>query len=112
MIGGFILGGTSAMPARVLVRAIGPSLAQAGVPEPLTDPQLTLVNSNGEAIGSNDNWEDDSAQAAQVRALALPPRSPAESAIVATLPPGAYTAIVAGRFGGTGIGLIEVYYVQ
>jgi hypothetical protein len=71
-----------------------------------------LFNSNGEAIGSNDNWPDDPAQAAQLQALAIAPQSLAESAIVTTLPPGAYTAIVAGKSGGTGIGLIEVYYVQ
>ncbi len=112
MIGGFILGGTSPMPARVVVRAIGPSLAQAGVPDSLADPHLTLVNSNGEEIGFNDNWQDDSAQAAQLEALGIPPQSATESAIVATLPPGAYTAIVAGKSGGTGIGLIEVYYIQ
>ena len=112
MIGGFILGGSSTMPARVVVRAIGPSLAQSGVPNSLADPTLTLFNSNGEAIGSNDNWPDDAAQAAQLQALAIAPQSLAESAIVTTLPPGAYTAIVAGKSGGTGIGLIEVYYVQ
>ena len=112
MIGGFILGGSSAMPGRVVVRAIGPSLGQAGVAGSLADPQLTLVNSNGEALASNDNWPDNPAQAAQLQALGLFPQNLAESAIVATLPPGAYTAIVAGKSGGNGIGLIEVYYVQ
>lgn len=112
MIGGFILGGSSTMPAKVVVRAIGPSLAQAGLADSLADPTLTLFNNNGEAIGFNDNWQDNSDQAAQLRALAIAPPNAAESAIVATLPPGTYTAIVAGRAGGIGIGLIEVYNVQ
>jgi hypothetical protein len=112
MIGGFILGGTSSNPAQVVVRAIGPSLSQFGVPGALADPQLTLVNSNGVGIGYNDNWQDSVQQADRLRALQLEPNTPAESAIVATLPPGQYTAVVAGKSNTTGIGLIEVYYVQ
>lgn len=110
MIGGFILGGTSSNPAQLVVRAIGPTLGQFGVPGALADPQLTIVNGNGVAIAFNDNWQDN--QADQLRGLQLQPNAPAESAIVATLPPGNYTAVVAGKFNTTGIGLIEVYYVQ
>lgn len=112
MIGGFILGGTSINPAKVVVRAIGPSLAQAGIGGPLDNPTLSLFDSNGQIVGSNDNWADDANQATQLQALNLAPQSPAESALVATLPPGQYTAVVAGQNGGTGIGLIEVYSVQ
>ncbi|CAN5432600.1 hypothetical protein BH20VER3_BH20VER3_09490 [soil metagenome] len=112
MIGGFILGGSIQQPARVVVRALGPSLAQAGVNGPLGNPTLQLVDSNGQIVGFNDDWQDDSAQAAQLQSLTLAPTMPGESAIVATLPPGLYTAIVAGQAGGTGVGLIEVYDVQ
>jgi hypothetical protein len=112
MIGGFILGGTSSNPARVVVRAIGPSLTQFGVPGALADPQLTLVDSNGNGIVFNDNWQDNATHAQQLSALQLQPNAPTESAVVATLPPGQYTAVVAGKANTTGIGLIEVYYVQ
>jgi hypothetical protein len=111
MIGGFILGGTSSNPAQLVVRAIGPSLAQFGVSGALADPQLTIVNSNGVGIGFNDNWQDNAGQADQLRALQLQPNTPAESAIVMTLPPGNYTAVVAGKSNTTGIGLVEVYYI-
>jgi hypothetical protein len=112
MIGGFILGGTSINPAKVVVRALGPSLGQAGIGGPLANPTLSLFNGNGQMVGLNDNWADDANQAAQLQALNLAPQNPAESAMVATLPPGQYTAVVAGQGGGTGIGLIEVYSVQ
>ena len=112
MIGGFILGGTSINPAKVVVRAMGPSLAQAGIGGPLDNPTLSLFDSNGQIVGSNDNWQDDANQASQLQALNFAPQNPAESALVATLPPGQYTAVVAGQNGGTGIGLIEVYSVQ
>jgi hypothetical protein len=112
MIGGFILGGTSINPAKVVVRAMGPSLAQAGIGGPLNNPTLSLFDSNGQIVGSNDNWQDDANQATQLQTLNLAPQNPAESALVAILPPGQYTAVVAGQNGGTGIGLIEVYSVQ
>lgn len=112
MIGGFILGGTSINPAKVVIRAIGPSLTQFGIGNPLSNPTLSLFDSNGQMVGSNDNWGDDANQAAQLQALSLAPQNPAESAVVDTLPPGQYTAVVAGQNGGTGIGLIEVYSVQ
>ncbi len=111
MIGGFILGGTSVNPATIVVRAIGPSLRQAGINNPLIDPTLQLVDSNGQSVGFNDNWQDNPDQAARLQALNIAPVNPGESALVATLPPGPYTAIVAGRNGGTGIGLIEVYAI-
>lgn len=112
MIGGFILGGSNIQPARVVVRAIGPSLSQFGIPNPLANPTLELVNSDGQSVGFNDNWQDDASQAAQLQALNIAPTMANESAIVAILPPGPYTAIVAGQSGTTGVGLIEVYDVQ
>ena len=112
MIGGFSLGGTSANPARVVVRAIGPSLSAAGVNNALSNPTLRLFNNDGQSVAFNDDWADDPDQAAQLQALGIAPSSGAESAIVMTLPPGLYTAVVAGRNEGVGIGLIEIYAVQ
>lgn len=110
LIGGFILGGTD-NGTRVIVRALGPSLAAAGVSNTLANPTLDLRDANGERLFFNDNWQDDDAQAAGLTELGIAPANDAESAIVATLPPGSYTAIVAGSDGGTGVGLVEVYNV-
>jgi hypothetical protein len=107
MIGGFSLGGTSINPAKVVVRAIGPSLAANGITN-----TLQLFDNNGQSVAFNDNWQDDPAQAAQLQALGFAPQNAQESALVTMLPPGLYTAVVAGQGGGTGIGLIEVYAVQ
>ncbi len=108
MIGGFILGGSNG--TAVAVRGIGPSLSQAGVSDFLADPVLELRDSNGALLTSNDNWQDDPAQAAlSFRELA--PAHSLESGVFAPLPPGAYTAILAGKNGGTGIGLLEIYNV-
>jgi hypothetical protein len=112
MIGGFALGGSSINPATVVVRALGPSLAGNGITNPLSNPTLELFDNNGQSVGFNDNWQDDPAQAAQLQALALEPPNVSEAALVTTLPPGLYTAVVAGQGGGVGIGLIEVYAVQ
>jgi len=112
MIGGFILGGTNTEPARVVVRAIGPSLSSSDISGPLSDPTLELFNEDGASVAFNDNWQDDSAQAAELQALNIAPTSAAESALVMILPPGLYTAVVEGQSGATGIGLIEVYDVQ
>ena len=112
MIGGFALGGSSINPAKVVVRAIGPSLTQAGINNALSNPSLQLFDSNGQNVASNDNWADDSGQAAELQTLNLAPSNPAESAIVANIAAGLYTAVVAGLGGGTGIGLIEVYAIQ
>ena len=102
LIGGFIVTGTQ--PKRVIVRAIGPSLPIAGK---LADPTLELRDGSGELIAANDNWR--SFQEAEIMATGIPPSSDLESAIVATLQANnsAYTAIVRGVSGGTGIGLVE-----
>ncbi|MFL6594945.1 MAG: fibronectin type III domain-containing protein [Chthoniobacterales bacterium] len=107
MIGGFIVGGEQ--PAQVVVRALGPSLTSAGVAGALADPVLELYNSSGSRIFANDNWSAE--QAEQIAATSLAPSDPRESAIVATLAPGAYTAIVRGAQNLTGVALVEVYYV-
>ena len=108
VIGGFLLGAGESN-AGVIVRAIGPSLAQSGVTNSLSDPTLELRDGNGLLIAFNDNWQDNPAQAAQLVAAEVQPRDDREAAIAQSLPPGAYTAIVAGRDGGTGVGLVEVY---
>jgi hypothetical protein len=111
MIGGFIMGNGRASE-KVLVRAIGPSLAGSGVENPLDDPTLGLHDGNGTLLMSNDNWQDDAAQAAEIAATGMSPQDNLESAILATVPPGAYTAVVAGRDGGSGVGLVEVYHLR
>jgi len=112
MIGGFTLGGASINPSRVVVRALGPSLAQAGINNPLGNPILELFDNNGQIVAFNDNWQDDPSQAAELQQLNLAPADAAEAAIVAVLPPGQYTAVVAGVGGVTGVGLVEVYATQ
>ena len=108
LIGGFILGGNSGTTT-VLVRAIGPSLANFGVPNALTDPTLELHDSNGAMLQSNDSWNEQ--QKAAIEATHLAPTMNAEAAIIADLSPGAYTAVVAGK-GTNGVALVEVYHLQ
>ena len=108
MIGGFILGQGSANSA-VAVRGIGPSLSQSGLSNVLADPTLELRDSNGALLIANDDWQDDPVSAAQLTAQGLAPQDPLESGIFATLPPGAFTAILAGKEGGVGLGLVEIY---
>jgi len=117
MIGGFIVQGTG--PKRVVMRAIGPELTQHGVPNPLADPTVELHNAAGALIASNDNWMTTiiggiitSDQVAAIRASGHAPGDPSESAIIATLPPGNYTAIVRGVNDTTGVALVEVYDLE
>jgi uncharacterized delta-60 repeat protein len=111
MIGGFILGGSTSN-SRIAMRGIGPSLAQFGVNNVLADPTLELHDGNGATLISNDNWESDTTSAGQLSANGLALSDPKESGIFTTLPPGAFTAILAGKNGGTGIGLIEIFNLQ
>jgi len=106
-IGGFIITGTA--PKHVLLRAIGPSLAQFGFPNVLADPVLELHGPAGFATIINDNWRDDPAQEALIIASGIPPPNNLESAIDATLLPGGYTAIVSGTNNSSGVALVEVY---
>ena len=104
-IGGFIITGN--VPIRVLIRAIGPSLTQlSGVPDALADPRLDLQGP-GPSGGFNDNWRD--TQEAEIIATGIPPFNDLESAMLRTLNPGAYTAIVSGNGNTSGVALIEVY---
>ncbi len=111
LIGGFILGANTST-TKVIVRAIGPSLTQSHVSNVLADPTLDLRDGNGTRIAFDDNWKDDAAQAVLIAATGIPPNNNLESAIVANLAPGAYTAIVAGKNGGTGVALVEVYALK
>ena len=106
LIGGFILHGDAAK--KVVVRAIGPSITEDdGTPlaGTLQDPVLELHGPDGSLITTNDNWKDDQQKAIEDSKLA--PKDERESAIVATLPPGAYTAIIKGKGGATGLALVE-----
>jgi len=105
MIGGFIIGG--AEPTDVVVRAIGPSLAQRGVALPLLDPLLELHDGDGDLLSTNDNWR--STQQAAISATGLAPTDDRESALLETLNPGNYTAVVKGQSGAIGVALVEVY---
>jgi hypothetical protein len=111
MIGGFILGGDTG-DTQVAIRGIGPSLTQSGLSNVLADPTLELHDSNGTTLVSNDNWQDDPASASQLAINGLALQNNLESGIFTVLPPGAFTAILAGKNGGTGIGLVEVYNLQ
>ena len=106
MIGGFIVSGSQSKT--VLVRALGPTLGSLGVTNALSDPTLELHDSSGAIIAANDDWQN-SSQVAQINASGFAPVNPNESALIATLAPGAYTAIVRGYNGATGISLVEVY---
>jgi len=106
LIGGFI---ANTDYTRVAVRVLGPTLWQFGVTGALADPVLTLFDSNGNLIASNDNWTD--AQAADLQIAGYAPPDPLESAIIVTRPVGSTTAIVQGKNGGTGVALLEVYYL-
>lgn len=108
VIAGFILGNQSGLD-RVIVRGIGPSLAAAGVPNPLANPTLELRDNNGALLRANNDWQDDPDQGAELTNAGLAPTSNLESGIPATLPPGLYTALLSGLSNGTGVGLVEVY---
>ena len=111
LIGGFITG-SKIGATRVGVRALGPSLQQFGIANPLPDPRLELHDANGTLLASNDNWQSDASQAALISSYGLAPPNNLESAIAISLAPGAYTAIVTGKNNQTGIGLIEIYDEQ
>ena len=107
MIGGTIFHGSPGTAYRVLVRAIGPSLANMGVASPLLDLALSLHDANGNVIATDNNWKD--SQESEIAATGLAPTDERESAIIVTLPAGAYTAIVRGVNGTTGVGLVDVF---
>jgi hypothetical protein len=103
-IGGFIMAPNG---GRVLIRGLGPSLSAFGITNPLPDPVVELYNANGDMLASNDNWK--SAEAAAIQDTTIPPTNDLEAALVATLPQGSYTAILRGKNGATGVGIVEIY---
>jgi hypothetical protein len=111
LIAGFILGASTGND-RLAIRGIGPSLSQFGLNPVLADPTLELHDSNGATLITNDDWESDPVSAANLILFNLAPSNPKESGIFTSLPPGTFTAILAGKDGGIGIGLIEVYNLK
>jgi hypothetical protein len=114
MIGGFIVQGTQ--PTNLIIRAIGPELGQYNVPDFLANPTLELYNGNGNLIGRNDDWQHTiiggiitSSQVQAIQNSGHAPTDPNESAIIANLRPGNYTAVVRGVNNTTGVALVEVY---
>jgi hypothetical protein len=112
LIAGFILGGDNTGNDRIAIRGLGPSLSQFGLNPVLADPTLELHDSNGATLITNDNWETDTVSAANLILFNLAPSDPKEAAIFTSLPPGTFTAILAGKNGGTGIGTVEVYNLK
>jgi hypothetical protein len=117
MIGGFMVQGTE--PKRVIIRAIGPELTQHGVPDALANPTLELHDGTGALIASNNNWATTiiggiitSNQVHEIQASGHVPGDPLESAIIADLPAGNYTAVIRGVNNMTGVALVEVYNLQ
>ena len=111
MIAGLIAGPGNGTSLKVLVRALGPTLSDFGVPGVLMNPTLDLVNSSGTVIRSNDNWKDNPQQRAAIEAAGLAPSHDEEAALVETVAPGAYTAVVRGSNRATGVGLVEAYNI-
>ncbi len=110
MIGGLIAGPSTAGSGRVLIRAIGPSLSNVGVPNTLQNPMLELHDSNGGLIAFNNNWKE--TQEFAIQATGIAPTDDNEAAILTVLAPGSYTAVVQGEDEGIGVGLVEVYNLQ
>jgi hypothetical protein len=108
MIGGTIITGPD--NARVVFRALGPSLAGAGIANPVGDPQLDLFDGNGAKIATNNNWKD--SQQVAIANTGLAPTHDLESAILADLPPGNYTAVLSGLTATPGVALVEAYHLQ
>ena len=106
LIGGFIVTGTGAK--RIVVRALGPSVP---VPDALANPRVELFDSSGKSIAANDDWRT-APNILDIFATQLMPSNDRESAILTTVPPGNYTAVVSGVNGATGVGLVEVYDIE
>jgi hypothetical protein len=105
MIGGFIIGGDQ--PVNVVVRGIGPSLTNFGLSGALDDPVLEVHDRNGTLLAQDDNWRTSQEQTLIQTGLA--PADDREAALILSLQPGAYTAIVRGKNDSVGVGLVEVF---
>ena len=110
MIAGFIVGGESSV--NMLIRVLGPSLEQSGVIHPLADPALRLLDRDGQVVRACDDWQEDAAQASEIRALDMAEPQASEPAVIAELPPGLYTVVASGDRGTTGEALVEVYHLE
>jgi phospholipase/lecithinase/hemolysin len=108
LIAGFIISGNQ--PKKVIVRALGPTLSGLGVSGALADPTIAIVNSSNVVVASNDNWRN--TQEVEIAASGFAPPNDLESAIIATLAPGSYSAVVSGKNGGTGVGLVDLYQLD
>ncbi len=116
MIGGFVVAGAAGTTARIIVRAIGPSLSAFGLTGVLANPTINLYDASNTLIEANDDWQtqsgtsaDAAAKVAAIQSSGFAPTNPLESALIRDLPPGAYTAIVSGVNATVGIGLVEAY---
>ena len=110
--GSGVLNEPEVWPDHVVIRGLGPSLSASGVPNTLQNPTLELHNGDGVLLFTNNDWQDNPSNAAEVAAAGLAPSDSRESAIAVNLPPGAYTAIVRGVNNGTGVALVEVFGVN
>jgi len=108
VIAGFVLGNNQGND-RIVVRGLGPSLSSFGIANTLADPTLELRDENGSLLFADNDWQDNPVQAAEITADGLAPSNTKEAAIAATLPPGLYTAILAGLNNTQGVGTVEVY---
>ncbi len=108
LIAGFIISGNQ--PKKVIVRALGPTLSTLGVSGALADPTIIIVNSSNVVVASNDNWRN--TQETEIAASGFAPPNDLESAIIATLAPGSYTAVVSGKNSGTGVALVDLYQLD
>jgi hypothetical protein len=111
MIGGFILGNGSGN-SRIALRGVGPSLSQSGLSNVLPDPTLEIRDANGAVLVANDNWLEDPVSAAQLTANGLALQDQKESGIFTSLPSGSFTAILAGKDGAIGIGVVQIYNLK
>ncbi|HEY1769199.1 MAG TPA: hypothetical protein VGG02_02970 [Chthoniobacterales bacterium] len=105
LIDGFIIAGSASK--KVLIRALGPSLSKSGIAQPIADPTLTLYDSSGKVLATNDNWKQ--TQQVAIQATGIAPPNNAESALIITLPAGSYTAVMSGKNSTPGVGLVEAY---
>ena len=96
----------------MIIRGIGPSLANAGITNFLPNPALELRNGDGVLLATNNDWQDNAVQAAQLIAAGLPPTDNREAGLAISLQPGLYTALLAGENNTIGIGVVEVYDVD
>jgi phospholipase/lecithinase/hemolysin len=108
LIAGFIISGNQ--PKKVIMRALGPTMSGLGVSGAVADPTIAIVNSSNVVVASNDNWRN--MQETEIAASGFAPPNDLESAIIATLAPGSYTAVVSGKNGGTGVGLVDLYQLD